>query len=615
MKTRTFLIIILCIVLLTAAVLAFTLQPAPVWDHVAEANGMNFAVLLTDLEKAFEEPGMDPAVIEKDLEAIRKVDGGDYEIAKSIAEHWQKVYLDPDYSLALNHGEEIAAPEDIAGIPNSRNHAIVVLGYELKDGQMQPELITRCEAAAALARALPETILVCSGGVTGENNTARNTEAGLMKSYLTGNCGIAPSRIFIDEDAMTTAENALNTLRILQKQNVHSMTIVTSEYHQRWGQADYNAVAEIYRMQHGYPVEIIGNYSCDVAPTVDIYKTGWKIAVHQIAQILDLPKEAIGTLPPFYVSSPAESESAVPDYSDLANWAYYENDLEKFADVFLVCPTVDMRDEFNMSLNDQKTMKNFLGALNMERGIYDSEARMFAPYYRQGAMKVYGLDPDEAEQYLQLAYNDVSAAFSWYLDNENNGRPLILAGFSQGADMCYRLMKEYFGSEILQQRLVAVYAIGWPCTEDMITEFPQIVPAASERDTGVVVSFECEAPELSGSFIMPSDIKAFSINPLNWCTDGTYADKELNAGACFTDYNAAITSEVPELCGCYLDERGALKVTDVDAADFPALIPGLPEGSFHIYDYQFFYRNLQQNVSLRLNEWMAKSAIDLASAA
>ncbi len=91
MKTRTFLIFILCIVLLTAAVLAFTRQPATVWDHAAEANGMNFAMLLTDLEKAFEEPGMDPAVIEKDLEAIREVDPRDYEIAKSIAEHWQKV--------------------------------------------------------------------------------------------------------------------------------------------------------------------------------------------------------------------------------------------------------------------------------------------------------------------------------------------------------------------------------------------------------------------------------------------------------------------------------------------------------------------------------------------
>ncbi len=182
--------------------------------------------------------------------------------------------------------------------------------------------------------------------------------------------------------------------------------------------------------------------------------------------------------------------------------------------------------------------------------------------------------------------------------------------------MCYRLLQEYFGSEILQRRLVAVYAIGWPCTEELVSAYPQIVPAASEDDVGTVISFECEAPELSGSFIMPEGIRAYSINPLNWRTDGTPADKSLNSGACFTDYSANITKEEAGLCGCYIDtERGALKVTDVDPADYPALISVLPDGSYHIYDYQFFYRNLQQNVQTRLNAWMEKSAEDLANAA
>ena len=46
------------------------------------------------------------------------------------------------------------------------------------------------------------------------------------------------------------------------------------------------------------------------------------------------------------------------------------------------------------------------------------------------------------------AYKDVSDAFAYYLENENDGRPIILAGFSQGADMVYRLMEEYFHEEI-----------------------------------------------------------------------------------------------------------------------------------------------------------------------
>lgn len=75
-------------------------------------------------------------------------------------------------------------------------------------------------------------------------------------------------------------------------------------------------------------------------------------------------------------------------------------------------------------------------------------------------MKVYSMSPEEQETWLELAYRDISAAFSWYLEHENQGRPIILAGFSQGADMCYRLLQEYFGDEELYARLVAVYAIG-----------------------------------------------------------------------------------------------------------------------------------------------------------
>ena len=44
--------------------------------------------------------------------------------------------------------------------------------------------------AAIAARVFPDSILVCSGGATGDNNPERHTEAGLMKQYLAGTCGI-----------------------------------------------------------------------------------------------------------------------------------------------------------------------------------------------------------------------------------------------------------------------------------------------------------------------------------------------------------------------------------------------------------------------------------------
>ena len=305
--------------------------------------------------------------------------------------------------------------------------------------------------------------------------------------------------------------------------------------------------------------------------------------------------------------------SAVPDYAKEENWAYFGLGEDKDADLFLICPTVDTRDEYNMSMDDEEVKQSFSGALNMERGIYEDNTRMFAPYYRQAAMKIYNLSPEEREPYLELAYQDVSAAFSWYLENKNEGRPIVLAGFSQGADMCYRILKEYFGDSALQQQLVAVYAIGWPMTEEMITEYPQIRPAASENDTGVVVSFECESEDVTGTLVIPEDMKALSINPLNWVTDSTPADKSLNAGACFTSYSGKIKQEVPELCGCYIDpERGALKVTDITPGEYPPILSFLPEGSYHLYDYQFYFRNLQQNVEQRIKAYMESLAENAA---
>ena len=302
------------------------------------------------------------------------------------------------------------------------------------------------------------------------------------------------------------------------------------------------------------------------------------------------------------------AEAADPDIVDYANednWAYFGIGEDKDVDLFLICPTVDMRDEYNMSMDDEETKARFPGALNMQRGIYEDSTRMYAPYYRQAAMKIYDLTEEEREPYLALAYSDISAAFAWYLENENEGRPIILAGFSQGADMCLRLLEEYFGDESLYNQLVAVYAVGWSCTEEMVQEYPQIVPAQSADDIGTVICFDCEAPEVTETVITPAGTRSYSINPLNWKTDGTVADKSENIGACFTSYSGEIKREEINLCGCYIDEeRGVLKVTDVTPADFPPVLPIFPEGAYHIYDYQFFYRNLQENVANRVKIYL-----------
>ena len=295
------------------------------------------------------------------------------------------------------------------------------------------------------------------------------------------------------------------------------------------------------------------------------------------------------------------------DYGVPENWAYFESGEDREVDVFLICPTVDTRSETNsFDLND-KLRGNFIYALDLERGIFDQTGRLFSPYYRQMSINAYTLPEAERVKAREIAYTDISAAFRWYLRNENDGRGIILAGFSQGGEMCLELLKEYYGGEsaeaqALRERLIAVYSIGWMVTEEMTSSYPQIVPAAGETDTGTVVCFDCEDGTVSETIIIPRGMKALSINPLNWKTDGTPADKSLNRGAVFE----AGGEPIPALCGAYIGEKGELIVTDVTAADYPPGLDIFPEGAYHLYDYMFFFTNLKENVAARTAAWTVK---------
>ena len=328
---------------------------------------------------------------------------------------------------------------------------------------------------------------------------------------------------------------------------------------------------------------------------------------------------AASTSEPAASSAPAASETdsasatvqeLLPDYTDPANWAYLETEETGAADVFFICPTVYGGDEAApaMPLDDQGSKESFVGATNMEKGIYDGDTRFFAPYYRQVGLWVYTLPEAEREPYLEAAYADVREAFETYLADYNQGQPLILAGFSQGADLCLWLMEDYFADQQLADQLVACYAIGWRVTQEDLDQYPHLRLAQGADDTGVIVTFNTEDPSVTGSLTVPEGTKTFAINPLNWATDETPADKSLNLGACFTNYGGEIDQEIPQFTGAYLDpERGTLKVTDVDPADYPPSLDLFEEGVYHLYDYQFFYRNLEENVQARLAAYLAQT--------
>lgn len=318
-------------------------------------------------------------------------------------------------------------------------------------------------------------------------------------------------------------------------------------------------------------------------------------------EIVDNPAEEI-------VAMPEDDDDGSIDYSDMSNWAYWNEGKDKAADLFFVCPTVDMGKDGNYyaDITNEKYRESFVGATNMELGIYNEVATVYAPYYRQATFPVYSLSEEEREIYLDIAYQDVKNAFIYYADNADPSKPLILAGFSQGSDLLIRLMKDLFNQPKYQRRLVAAYCIGWKLTEAEVLEFPHLKPAVSETDTGVIVAFNSEDKDITSSLIIGENEKTYAINPLNWKTTSEPADKSLNKGACFTDYSGNVKQEIPNLTGAYIDEkRGALKVTGIVPEEYPGKL--FENGIYHLYDYQFFFRNLQENVKTRLSAFNEKN--------
>ncbi len=297
------------------------------------------------------------------------------------------------------------------------------------------------------------------------------------------------------------------------------------------------------------------------------------------------------------------------DYSDPANWCYMGKGEDQPAEVFMIPATVYNIPEGNVALNND-TIRKEQAIINRMAGMTSDSCVIYAPAYRQKTMLAYVSDSEQ--EYTDYAYKDISDAFGYYLDNlHKEGRPIVLFGFSQGAEMAMYLMEEYFNGDIeesekLRDSLVACYVIGYGVEKNFYDTHKNLHPAQEAADTGVIISFDAETPDVHDSITVRAGEEYAAINPLNWKTDSTRAEASENLGAVLVNAKGEIKFEQAEFCGAYLDDtpRHALKVDDLNYADYENKIAFLPVGSYHGYDITFFYRNIQENVTNRVNTWL-----------
>lgn len=302
------------------------------------------------------------------------------------------------------------------------------------------------------------------------------------------------------------------------------------------------------------------------------------------------------------------------DYSNADNWLSKPTEITSQADVFMLYPTAYAQKDENSSpvaKIDDATMR--AGAqvfLATQGSAFDTSGNIYAPYYRQlDANWLYSKSKTEQNEYVDgVPKADVYAAFDYYIKHENNNRPFILVGHSQGARMIKAIMYDYFkNNPRVSDRMIAAYVLGQSVTQQEMNDNPQVKFATGPDDTGVVVSYNTVAPDFNGE--LPTwDEGALAINPINWRTDGTPATAAENLGSYVRNENGDYT-KVMNLADATVDgTRGLVVSSTVDKAKYemPESTRKLyPAGSFLNNDISFYYYNLQQNAENRESQYFA----------
>ncbi len=145
------------------------------------------------------------------------------------------------------------------GLPDDDSLCIVILGYSLSPyGEVRDELMTRLDAGIEVAKEYPNAyILVTGGGTALLAPTVK--EADKMAEYLTEK-GIDPSRIIVENESLSTSENAVYSERLLRSGHpgIRDMIIVTSDYHVPMA----SHIFEGWFIMTDSDLNVVSNYSC-----------------------------------------------------------------------------------------------------------------------------------------------------------------------------------------------------------------------------------------------------------------------------------------------------------------------------------------------------------------
>ena len=160
-------------------------------------------------------------------------------------------------------------------------------------------------------------------------------------------------------------------------------------------------------------------------------------------------------------------------------------------DCFYVYPTVSTEQTTNADLTLQPAEVN---AAILQVSRFSSVCNVWAPMYRQRTVSSLFSGLGSAPAADAVAYESVLAAWRDYLAHDNDGRPFILIGHSQGAAMLVRLVRaEIDPRPTLRKQLVSAIILGGnvqvPDGADVGGAFAHIPACRSASQTGCVIAY------------------------------------------------------------------------------------------------------------------------------
>jgi hypothetical protein len=301
------------------------------------------------------------------------------------------------------------------------------------------------------------------------------------------------------------------------------------------------------------------------------------------------------------------------DYSQAKHWLSIPVTVQA-VDVFYLYPTeyskANASDPDICNIDNPTMLAGAASSCGRQATAFEAFANVYAPYYRQAdANYVLSLPLAQHDAVIAgIPTRDATAAFDYYIKNFNNGRPFILASHSQGSNVMINLLSGYLkDNPDVYSRMIAAYVIGYPVTAQYLADNTHLKFAEGPDDTGVIISYNTQAPDVvPGVNPILSGLIGLVINPITWTRTETLATTTEGLGSLMPDPTTHVFSPVPQYADARVDiANGVLICTTADEDGlYAATQQALPRGVYHVFDYPFYYFNIQANAQNRANKYL-----------